>query len=208
MNKDQLSYHGLHFSLVLINIENLSRFSLICWLYIFIDDFYENYFHFYLTFPFLSQIFPQKFLTNNISLTIFQIYNLCIEEDYDPSHFHGRVEKFPFDDNHVPNFEMMKLFCESVHSWLSNDPKNIAAIHCMVLLASFFLLFVSLQSYVCFTWREIIQSSFFYTPDMPCVHDSNPRPQTSWGRRYHWAIWSLVTLASFDIWSPLVVLIH
>ncbi|XWS40949.1 hypothetical protein CRYUN_Cryun17cG0039400 [Craigia yunnanensis] len=61
----------------------------------------------------------------------YKIYNLCIEEDYDPSHFHGRVEKFPFDDNHVPNFEMMKLFCESVHSWLSNDPKNIAAIHCM-----------------------------------------------------------------------------
>ena len=88
---------------------------------------------------FLLQIFPQKFLTNNISLTIFQIYNLCIEEDYDPSHFHGRVEKVPFDDNHVPTFEMMKVLCESVHSWLSNDPKNIAVIHCMVLLSSFFL---------------------------------------------------------------------
>ncbi|XVF14349.1 hypothetical protein REPUB_Repub09cG0051400 [Reevesia pubescens] len=61
----------------------------------------------------------------------YKIYNLCIEEDYDPSHFHGRVEKFPFDDNHVPYFEMMRLFCESVHSWLSTDPKNIAVIHCM-----------------------------------------------------------------------------
>ncbi|XP_021297692.1 phosphatidylinositol 3,4,5-trisphosphate 3-phosphatase and protein-tyrosine-phosphatase PTEN1 isoform X2 [Herrania umbratica] len=61
----------------------------------------------------------------------YKIYNLCIEEDYDPLHFHGRVEKFPFDDNHVPSLEMMKLFCESVHSWLSDDPKNIAVIHCM-----------------------------------------------------------------------------
>ncbi|XWS44356.1 hypothetical protein CRYUN_Cryun15aG0038200 [Craigia yunnanensis] len=61
----------------------------------------------------------------------YKIYNLCIEEDYDPSHFHGRVEKVPFDDNHVPTFEMMKVLCESVHSWLSNDPKNIAVIHCM-----------------------------------------------------------------------------
>ncbi|KAK6255951.1 hypothetical protein SCA6_017256, partial [Theobroma cacao] len=61
----------------------------------------------------------------------YKIYNLCIEEDYDPLHFHGRVEKFPFDDNHVPSLQMMKLFCESVHSWLSNDPKNIAVIHCM-----------------------------------------------------------------------------
>ncbi|XVF58372.1 hypothetical protein PTKIN_Ptkin07bG0061300 [Pterospermum kingtungense] len=61
----------------------------------------------------------------------YKIYNLCIEEDYDPSHFHGRVEKIPFDDNHVPTFEMMKVLCESVHSWLSNDPKNIAVIHCM-----------------------------------------------------------------------------
>ncbi|KAG8477290.1 hypothetical protein CXB51_030827 [Gossypium anomalum] len=60
------------------------------------------------------------------------VYNLCIEEDYDPSHFHGRVEKFPFDDNHVPHFEMMKSFCESVHSWLSDDPKNIAVVHCMI----------------------------------------------------------------------------
>lgn len=62
----------------------------------------------------------------------YKVYNLCIEETYDPSHFHGRVEAFPFDDNHVPSLQMMKLFCESVHSWLSDDAKNIAVIHCMV----------------------------------------------------------------------------
>lgn len=57
---------------------------------------------------------------------------MCIEESYDPEHFHGRVERFPFDDNHVPPIEMIKQFCESVHAWLSSDPKNIAVIHCMV----------------------------------------------------------------------------
>ncbi|XP_031286784.1 phosphatidylinositol 3,4,5-trisphosphate 3-phosphatase and protein-tyrosine-phosphatase PTEN1 [Pistacia vera] len=61
----------------------------------------------------------------------YKVYNLCIEECYDPEHFYGRVDRYPFDDNHVPPLEMIKLFCESVHSWLSSDPKNIAVIHCM-----------------------------------------------------------------------------
>ncbi|CAD5333469.1 unnamed protein product [Arabidopsis thaliana] len=57
----------------------------------------------------------------------YKVYNLCIEESYDPENFYGRVERFPFDDNHVPSLKMIQLFCESVHSWLSLDPKNIAA---------------------------------------------------------------------------------
>ncbi|KAH7852394.1 hypothetical protein Vadar_024292 [Vaccinium darrowii] len=61
----------------------------------------------------------------------YKVYNLCIEEAYNPSHFHGRVERFPMDDNHVPPLEMIKNFCESVHSWLSSNPKNIAVVHCM-----------------------------------------------------------------------------
>ncbi|XP_040375720.1 phosphatidylinositol 3,4,5-trisphosphate 3-phosphatase and protein-tyrosine-phosphatase PTEN1-like [Rosa chinensis] len=61
----------------------------------------------------------------------YKIYNLCIEEHYSPSHFYGRVERYPFDDNHVPPLEMVKLFCESVQSWLKSDPENIAVIHCM-----------------------------------------------------------------------------
>lgn len=65
-----------------------------------------------------------------------QIYNLCIEETYDPSNFDGRVESYPFDDNHVPPLQMIKIFCESVHSWLSSDPKNIVAVHCMVIVAN------------------------------------------------------------------------
>ncbi|KAK1423343.1 hypothetical protein QVD17_18642 [Tagetes erecta] len=61
----------------------------------------------------------------------YKVYNLCIEEDYDPSHFNGLVERYPFDDNHVPHLPLVKEFCESVHSWLSSDPKNIVVIHCM-----------------------------------------------------------------------------
>ncbi|XP_020593607.1 phosphatidylinositol 3,4,5-trisphosphate 3-phosphatase and protein-tyrosine-phosphatase PTEN1 isoform X2 [Phalaenopsis equestris] len=61
----------------------------------------------------------------------YKVYNLCIEENYDPTHFHGRVEIYPFDDNHVPPLSMVKLLCESIYSWLSSDPENIAVIHCM-----------------------------------------------------------------------------
>ncbi|CAI0453904.1 unnamed protein product [Linum tenue] len=61
----------------------------------------------------------------------YKVYNLCIEQSYDPSHFHSRVEAFPIDDNHVPALPMIKLFCENVDSWLSQDPKNLAVIHCM-----------------------------------------------------------------------------
>lgn len=61
----------------------------------------------------------------------YKVYNLCTEESYDPAHFHGRVETYPFDDNHVPPLEMVKSFCESVNSWLSQDLRNIAVVHCM-----------------------------------------------------------------------------
>ncbi|KAK6129296.1 hypothetical protein DH2020_037005 [Rehmannia glutinosa] len=61
----------------------------------------------------------------------YKVYNLCIEESYDASHFNGHVERYPFDDNHVPPISMIKEFCEDVHSWLSSDPKNIAVVHCM-----------------------------------------------------------------------------
>ncbi|XP_006285053.2 phosphatidylinositol 3,4,5-trisphosphate 3-phosphatase and protein-tyrosine-phosphatase PTEN1 isoform X2 [Capsella rubella] len=61
----------------------------------------------------------------------YKVYNLCIEESYDPENFYGRVERFPFDDNHVPSLKMIQLFCESVYSWLAQDPKNITVVHCM-----------------------------------------------------------------------------
>ncbi|KAL0343836.1 UNVERIFIED_CONTAM: Phosphatidylinositol 3,4,5-trisphosphate 3-phosphatase and protein-tyrosine-phosphatase PTEN1 [Sesamum angustifolium] len=49
----------------------------------------------------------------------YKVYNLCIEEDYDESHFHGRVERYPFDDNHVPPLAMIKEFLLKMFtSWL------------------------------------------------------------------------------------------
>ena len=60
----------------------------------------------------------------------YKVYNICSEESYDPTHFHGCVEVFPFDDHHVPPLSMMKLFCESVHSWLSSDTQNVVVMHC------------------------------------------------------------------------------
>ncbi|KAL3525883.1 hypothetical protein ACH5RR_014255 [Cinchona calisaya] len=82
----------------------------------------------------------------------YKVYNLCIEEAYDPSHFHGRVERFPFDDNHVPPLPMIKEFCEDVDSWLSSDPKNIAVIHCMAgkgrtgLMVSSYLVYMGMSA--------------------------------------------------------------
>ncbi|KAK1355315.1 hypothetical protein POM88_048571 [Heracleum sosnowskyi] len=64
----------------------------------------------------------------------YKVFNLCIEQSYDPSHFHGCMERFLFDDNHVPSLRTIKEFCESVDSWLSSNPRNIVVVHCMVLL--------------------------------------------------------------------------
>ncbi|GER45815.1 calcium/lipid-binding (CaLB) phosphatase [Striga asiatica] len=53
------------------------------------------------------------------------------KRSYDPSRFNRRVERYPFDDHHVPEISMIKEFCEEVHAWLSRDPENIAVVHCM-----------------------------------------------------------------------------
>lgn len=87
----------------------------------------------------------------------YKIYNLCIEEKYDPSNFHGRVEPYPFDDNHVPPLEMIKLFCESVHSWLSSDPENIAVVHCMAGKGRTGLMVCAYLVYIGMTVEEALQ---------------------------------------------------
>nr|KAJ0195716.1 hypothetical protein LSAT_V11C700377640 [Lactuca sativa] len=80
----------------------------------------------------------------------YKVYNLCTEQAYDPSLFNNLVERFPFDDNHAPSIQMIKEFCESVHSWLSSDPKNVVFIHCMAgkgrigLMASCYLVYVGM----------------------------------------------------------------
>ncbi|KAI3503278.1 hypothetical protein L1887_31718 [Cichorium endivia] len=60
----------------------------------------------------------------------YKVYNLCIDQDNDSSYFKTPVERYPFDDNHAPSLQMVNEFCESVHSWLSSDRKNVIFIHC------------------------------------------------------------------------------
>jgi len=71
----------------------------------------------------------QKFL-NTRHNDKFLVVNLCSERHYDVDKFDGRVFPFPFDDHNCPPFDDMEPFCETLDSWLSMDPENIAAIHC------------------------------------------------------------------------------
>ncbi|KAL8172973.1 UNVERIFIED_CONTAM: hypothetical protein K2H54_036041 [Gekko kuhli] len=60
----------------------------------------------------------------------YKVYNLCSEQGYDPLYFHYRVERLFIDDHNVPTLGEMLKFTASVREWMSQDPKNIIAIHC------------------------------------------------------------------------------
>eukprot|EP00271_Cylindrocystis_brebissonii_P011766 TRINITY_DN29703_c0_g1_i1.p1 TRINITY_DN29703_c0_g1~~TRINITY_DN29703_c0_g1_i1.p1 ORF type:complete len:474 (+),score=75.12 TRINITY_DN29703_c0_g1_i1:168-1589(+) len=60
----------------------------------------------------------------------YKVYNLCSEAQYSPHFFEGRIEHLPVDDHHTPPLRLVKAFCESVHTWLAEDPENVAVVHC------------------------------------------------------------------------------
>jgi phosphatidylinositol-3,4,5-trisphosphate 3-phosphatase/dual-specificity protein phosphatase PTEN len=64
----------------------------------------------------------------------FKVYNLCSERSYDHEKFGSFVEVFPFDDHNPPPLMLMRPFCNNVQQWLTTDSKNVAVIHCKVII--------------------------------------------------------------------------
>lgn len=60
----------------------------------------------------------------------YRVYNLCSERSYDPSVFHGRVARYPFDDHNCPPLHLIYECCRDIDAWLKSDPRNVAVIHC------------------------------------------------------------------------------
>ena len=71
----------------------------------------------------------QRFF-NTKHLGHYKIYNLCCERSYDNSYFEKVNAEFTFPDHNPPPLYIMKGFCEDLHKYLSEDPLNVAGIHC------------------------------------------------------------------------------
>ena len=70
----------------------------------------------------------------------FKIYNLCSEKAYDVEKLFNpdeeettskaRTARFGFDDHNPPPLHLMLPFCKDLEKWLTDDPENVASIHC------------------------------------------------------------------------------
>lgn len=60
----------------------------------------------------------------------YKVYDLCSERNYNPQKFHGRVERLFIDDHNVPTLHDLIKFCTNVREWLSEDERNVIAVHC------------------------------------------------------------------------------
>ncbi len=59
----------------------------------------------------------------------YKVYNLCSERSYDPASF-PHVARYPFDDHNAPPLHLIYECCRDIDSWMKDNPKNVACIHC------------------------------------------------------------------------------
>ena len=59
-------------------------------------------------------------------------YNLCSERKYQVGmdEYFEECMNYGFDDHNPPPLELIRPFCEDMHEWLSQNDKNVAAVHC------------------------------------------------------------------------------
>lgn len=62
----------------------------------------------------------------------YKMFNFCCEygRSYEPSVFHGRVERYPFKDHNTPPLNTMHAFANSAKGFLDADPLNVVNMHC------------------------------------------------------------------------------
>ena len=60
----------------------------------------------------------------------YKVYNLCSERQYAAECFDNRTAWYPFDDHNCPPFDMLCKLVADMETYLAQDVKNTAVIHC------------------------------------------------------------------------------